>query len=135
MLETGEKLFEEGRYQEAFEIFKQIGEDEHQSSIHRADAYHMMGILVNFSPDLSAYEDESGLEYYKIALQFNDKDIDILLNIVRGFGESPNMHQDVEALKSVYKTLMSRKSELDIEDLKTLKEKYLLMQKLERERQ
>ena len=53
MFEIGKKLFEEGYYQEAFKIFKQIGLNENQSRIDRANSYHMMGVLVGFSPDLS----------------------------------------------------------------------------------
>lgn len=134
MIEIGNKLLKEGRYQEAFKIFKQIGQDENQSNLDRAHAYRMMGVLLMFSPDLSEYEDESGLEYYKIALQFNDKDIDILFSIASTFGESPDMHQDMQAFKSAYANLMNRKSELDFEELEILKKKYHLMQKIERKK-
>jgi hypothetical protein len=130
MIESGKKLFEEGRYEESFKVFKQIGQDENQLNSDRAGAYHMMGVLVNFSPGLSEYEDESGLEYYKMALQF-DEDISTLLNITSSFGESPDMHQDIQVFKSAYDRLMDRKSELDAEELKILKKKYILMKKLE----
>ena len=47
----------------------------------------MMGILVRgFDPSLAPGDDESGLEYYKAALAFDEDDLGVLANIAGSFG-------------------------------------------------
>ena len=58
-----EALYEDLEYKKSFSLFQEIALDTNNSNVTRADAYNMMGILVEcFDPSLASGDDESGLE-------------------------------------------------------------------------
>lgn len=125
-----ESMFMEGNGEEAFWIFSQIAVDELRNNAERADAYNMMGVIVNgIAPHLDL-EDESGLKYYKKALLLDPDNIGALLNIIGSFGMSPNMHRDVDVFLDTYNRLMNKKEELEYEDKKMIERKYELGKQL-----
>ncbi|WP_243516894.1 MULTISPECIES: hypothetical protein [unclassified Candidatus Cardinium] len=130
-----EDLIDQLKYKEAFQVFQEVALNSENSPVERANAYAGMGELVECcDPGLASGDDESGLEFYKQALLLDNHNFHALLGIIGSFGESFPDHQDVAIFKLAYHQLINRKSKLDIKDLKTLKEKYLLMQKLERKK-
>jgi hypothetical protein len=102
----GEQYFESRQYDFAFDIFRKIANDETADKVLRANSFNLMGVIISgFAPHLDK-EDESGLKYFKKAIELDPDHIGALLNIVDTFGKLPSMHSDHLAFHLAYKKLV-----------------------------
>lgn len=101
---VADELFNSGNYLQAFEVFKEITQNEFSSQEDKSDAYNMMGAIVLIDTRVES-TDESGIEYFIKSLEFNPRNIGALLNIIDGFGLSINNHRDIKILDSAIQTL------------------------------
>ena len=124
-----EALYEDLEYKKSFSLFQEIALDTNNSNVTRADAYNMMGILVECcDPSLASGDDESGLEHYKAALELDEGNLAALASVLRSFGESD--HQDTAAFRAAYSKAMLRRNEFTKEEIQIWQEKYQLMQRM-----
>ena len=126
-----EALYEDLEYKKSFSLFQEIALDTNNSNVTRADAYNMMGILVECcDPSLASGDDESGLEHYKAALELDEDNLAALAGIMGSFGESFPDHQDTAAFRAAYSKAMLRRNEFTKEEIQIWQEKYQLMQRM-----
>lgn len=126
-----EALCKDHEYKKSFFLFQEIALDTNNSNVTRADAYTMMGILVEcFEPSLASGDDESGLEHYKAALELDEGNLAALAGIMGSFGESFPHHQDTAAFRAAYNRAMLRRNEFTKEEIQIWQEKYQLMQRM-----
>ena len=101
-------LLDEHKFEEAFKAFEEIALDESKSKVERADAFHMLGLTVScFAPYLD--EDESGLKFFKKAVELDPDNFSALVHIAEGFGPLPCDHQDINSFKMAADKLLSQK--------------------------
>ena len=126
-----EALCKDHEYKKSFSLFQEIALDTNNSNVTRADAYNMMGILVEcFDPSLASGDDESGLEHYKAALELDENNLPALANVLGSFGESFPHHQDTAAFRAAYSKAMLRRDEFTKDEIQSWQEKYQLMQRM-----
>ncbi|MBE9041838.1 hypothetical protein IQ235_13715 [Oscillatoriales cyanobacterium LEGE 11467] len=100
IFEEADKLLDRASHEEAFLAFKEIAQNQILEKSIRAEAYNMMGVIIaEPAPDLSKNEDESGLEYFKAALELDENNLGAALNILEGYRTSPTGHSDRESVK------------------------------------
>lgn len=104
--------FSKGKYKEAFYILDKIIKNSSYSNQYKAEAYNLQGVCVSFDPNIDI-ENESGLFYFKQAILCDKKNLETHLNIVNGFGNSPNNHTDKNALFESINYLKSVHYEFD----------------------
>lgn len=121
LFEEAEQLFYHSSYDEAFTEFQNIAQNRSFHKSLRAEAYNMQGVIIaGFAPYLSNNEDESGLEYFKAALDLDERNLGAALNILGGYQTSPTGHNDRESVELACNLLENiHWSELSEED-KTL---------------
>ena len=95
-IDTATELIATGEYDSAFQILSQTAGDATLAADVRADAYQMLGVLVQISPDLSD-GDESGLSHYERALKVSPNHLWAAMGIVSTFGERPYQHRNRSA--------------------------------------
>ena len=126
-----EALYEDLEYKKSFSLFQEIALDTNNSNVTRADAYNMMGILVECcDPSLASGDDESGLEHYKAALELDENNLSALANVLGSFGESFPHHQDTAAFRAAYNKAMLLQDEFTKGEIQRWQEKYQLMQRM-----
>jgi hypothetical protein len=103
--DEAENLFEKGCYEEAFTAFANIAENSEYDLSLRSDAYNMMGVIISGSSPYLSDSDESGLLYFKIALQINPENLGAAFNIIETYDSDPTGHQDKEIVRIACKSL------------------------------
>ncbi|WP_347067852.1 hypothetical protein [Flavobacterium sp. WV_118_3] len=93
MFNEAEDLFTKGNFITSFNLFKSLTESSEFTDLEKAEAFNMMGVIILFDP-LIDIEDETGLKYFKKALELDDENVGALLNVVENFGLSVNNHKD-----------------------------------------
>lgn len=109
--EAGDYLVK-GEYETAFHMLCQTANDSMQPVGLRADAFHLLGTLVQMAPEFAA-GDESGLSHYQKAIQLVPDHLWAAVGIVSGFGYSPPQHQDKTAFLAADSIIQSQWEQLD----------------------
>ncbi|WP_154656445.1 hypothetical protein [Flavobacterium suncheonense] len=94
MFDKAEDFFDKGDFLASFNHFKSITENDKFDNLEKADAFNMMGVIILFDPMIDI-EDETGLKYFRKALELDDENVGALLNVIENFGLSVNNHKDV----------------------------------------
>lgn len=104
--EEAKKLIDQGNYQKAYLLLKQIVNNIAYSAEDRSDALNMLGVIATcYFLDLNEYEDESGLPYFKKAIEIYSENIGALSNILNSFGKETYQHRDSKSFVEAFDTL------------------------------
>lgn len=90
-----EKLFHEDRFNDAFDLFKEVIELKEADNELKAEAYNMLGVIVLWDTGIDP-SDESGISYYKKAIALDGNCISALSNIFVLYGDKVDNHTDFE---------------------------------------
>jgi len=123
---------ENGQYKKAFETFKVLAEMIATPKEIRADCFNMMGAIINaFDPYIDADSDESGLTYFRKAIDLQPNHVGALLNIVENFDPKrsfPSLHNDSDAFQLAARRLLTelatKLTNADIDRVKLRVEQY-----------
>ena len=103
---NAEHLFNDRFYEESFAMFNTIASDKKVSLELRAESCNMIGLIIQMAaPYLAKGDDESGLYYFKKALELDSKNISAALNIIATYDNSPTDHKNAVATKIAYECL------------------------------
>jgi hypothetical protein len=81
--EIGEELLYNLKCDKAFDIFKEIAEDEKNTNLIKAEAFNMMGVIISgFTPYLGIANSNDGLYYYLKAIDLAPNCLGALFNII-----------------------------------------------------
>ncbi len=114
-----EKLFHEHRFNEAFDLFKEIIEIKEIDNELKAEAYNMLGLIVLWDPEIDLL-DESGISYYKKAIALDANCISALSNIFTLYGDKVDNHTDFELFKYSIGKLRELNFEFSSDELKKI---------------
>lgn len=107
----GDDFFEKDDFINAFNEYNKVIDDcffIEDDDI--SEAYNMLGLISVIESRVNTL-DETGLFYFKKALEFNSENISALTNIINCFGESFQDHKDIEITKESISKLKSLKFE------------------------
>ena len=130
-LKKAKILFFQNKYDESFELFNIIALDKSIDKIERSNSFNMLGVIIIGPCPYLDPEDETGLKYFKKALELDPENLGALFNVTATFGTSPNMHRNSKLFMFAYNKLLMKKAILTEQDKKSLNEKFELMKKLE----
>jgi hypothetical protein len=105
-------LISNGEYESAFHLLRQAAENTSLGSERRADAYQVMGALVQIVPQLGD-GDESGLSFYKCALAIAPDHLWASIGVISTFGDLPYQHKDEAAFLAAEAVARRQWSQLD----------------------
>lgn len=101
----GNEFFEKNDFVKAFDEYNKVVDN---CSLVDADdiaeAYNMLGLISVIETRVDTL-DETGLFYFKKALEFNPENISALTNIINCFGDYSQDHKDIEITKIAIKKL------------------------------
>ena len=109
--EAGDYLVK-GEYETAFHMLCQTANDSMQPVGLRADAFQLLGTLVQMAPEFAA-GDESGLSHYQKAIQLVHDHLWAAVGVVSGFRDSPPGHQDKTAFLAADSIIRAQWEQLD----------------------
>jgi tetratricopeptide (TPR) repeat protein len=91
---AADDLREQGRYEEAFDLYAKIASDASNDAHLRAYVYASMGWLIVPCPNLGEGRDESGYAYFARALELVSDCGDAWSGLVTTYGDHMPYHQD-----------------------------------------
>ena len=126
-LDQAQILMQANEFPEAFAICRSVAYDTNATTNDRADAFQMLGTIVQCTPTLGD-TDECGLSYFKRALEIDPEHLWACLGIVTTFGKNFPDHQDVAAVKSALEKLLLRIDDVPASSRKTIADRSKLLE-------
>jgi hypothetical protein len=122
-IDTAHELIARHDLVPAFDLLTRVVADPQCAPNVKADAYQLLGVIVIIDPkfgetDEFGSSDDSGLSFFKRAIELCPDHFSALHGIVLGFGELSCDHQDVGITEYALHKLMQQSSELSRDELK-----------------
>jgi hypothetical protein len=127
--DMAEKFMKNYQYKEAFKEYRKLIEEYSLDDISIAEAYNMLGVITIIDKNIEVIDD-TGLFYFKQALNYDPNNIGALLNVVLTFGNSFENHLDFLLTEQCINKILSLNVELSDLEKKNLDEKRILINQL-----
>lgn len=127
--DMAEKFMKNYQYKAAFEEYRKLIEDYSLDDISIAEAYNMLGVITIIDKNIEVIDD-TGLFYFKQALNYDPNNIGALLNVILTFGNSFENHLDYLLTEQCIDRVLSLPVELSDLEKKNLSEKRILVKLL-----
>lgn len=128
--DIAEEIFKSGDYISAFDAFRALTERDIALNEDVSDAFNMMGVSILMDTNIDNWGDESGLVFFKKALEYNPLNTGALFNVIECFGLAVNSHRDIVMLDAAVKKLTEMQYNFSNEEKLMIHSKNMLKSQL-----
>lgn len=122
---TANQQFDDGDFNDAFNSYSILANDQSRSKKDRSVAYGMMGLIVAAMAPYLGKDDETGLNFYMKALDLNPYNVAVLLNVYFAYGNCHDCHNDRTLFELAYYRLTKElRHELTLEKITMVQDRY-----------